>query len=462
MTPKFSICIFTYNRAEYIGASIKSALNQVYQNYEIIIVDDGSDDHTEAVVKSYESSKIKYIKKEHSGAPKTRNRAIAEAKGEYLVWLADDDMLLPAALQYYAIFLNQNPRIDVLYSHIRMFEAESDETTMIKANDWYNKNEDALAFLLKGSPVTDGGCAVRKKIYEEIGNYNEEFSRAQDYEFWTRLVQTQKYILKLVPKYLYLYQIHKSNITGKFNDNTDFRFEVKILEQLIKNNSLEKLFPNLEWNNDRDEAEYQAYYFLAVKHFYIKSSSVGIYYLEKALAKRALNKYEIKKVEEIIERLSQVEKEKIIDVLTQTPDKKIFSKYKTAMLEIDNSNYGKAEQELESILDIISTSKNINYGLELSDIQLLLANIYLVNNNYEKATTLFENVLEDDPSSSEACQGLGELLLINNNIESAKTMFEWAIKNNNQNEVASERLKNINKMLSLPVEHNSILINEEA
>lgn len=462
MTPKFSICIFTYNRAEYIEASIKSALNQTFQNYEIIVVDDGSDDNTEEVVKSFETSKIRYVKKEHSGAPKTRNRAIAEANGEYLVWLADDDMLLPAALQYYSIVLNQDPRIDVLYSHIRMFESESESATPINAADWYNKNDEALAFLLKGSPVTDGGCAVRKKVYDEIGNYNEEFTRAQDYEFWSRLVQTQKYILKLVPKYLYLYRIHKSNITGKFNDNTDFSFEVKILEELINNKSLEKLFPNLNWEKDRDEAEYQAYYFLAVKHFYIKSSSVGIYYLEKALTKRALCKSEIKKIQEIIERFSLVEKQKILDVLTQTPDKKLISKYKEAINEIDKGDFGKAEKELESILEITSNNKNINFEIKLTDIQLLLANIALVNNNYEKSTKLFENVLENDPNSSEACQGLGELLLINKDIESAKIMFEWAMKNDNQNMVASERLQNINKMLNLSVDHNSILISEEA
>lgn len=460
MIPKFSICIFTYNRAEYLSTSIKSALNQIFPDYEIIVVDDGSNDNTEEVVKSFDSAKIKYVKKEHSGAPRTRNRAITEANGEYIVWLADDDMLLPAALQYYSTFLKKDPRIDVLYSHLRMFNSDSENSNPRNATEWYHKNDEALAFLLKGSPVTDGGCAVRKKIYEQIGNYNENFSRAQDYEFWSRLIQKQKYILKLVPKYLYLYRIHNSNITGKFKENTDFSYEVKIINQLLEKNSLEKLFPDFDWKNDVKESEFQAYLFLAMKHLFIKTADIGVSYLEKANKIRDFDTDEIQRLVEIIERFEGEEKDNILNTVNNNSSDNLIKEYESVMKEIEEGNYQTAEKKLDTLFQQISYSKN-NTVLDLADVKILLANICLLNKNYKKATKLFENVLEENPTSSGACQGLGEILLINNDIESAKTMFEWAVIYNNTNNAAFKKLSNLNKILNLPDDHNSVLIAEE-
>src|SRR5690606_31222133 len=92
LDPFISICVPTYNRGNYIEATLRSALESVYSNYEIVVVDDGSTDETAAVVKRLSSEKIRYVLKEHNGGPGTRNRCVAEAKGDFILWLDSDDL----------------------------------------------------------------------------------------------------------------------------------------------------------------------------------------------------------------------------------------------------------------------------------------------------------------------------------------------------------------------------------
>ncbi|MDQ6977908.1 MAG: glycosyltransferase family A protein, partial [Ghiorsea sp.] len=86
-----SIIIPTYNYAEYVHKAVESALNQTYQNIEIIVVDDGSTDNTAAVMQAY-AEQVIYIQQENQGAAAARNRGLLEAKGDFICFLDADDM----------------------------------------------------------------------------------------------------------------------------------------------------------------------------------------------------------------------------------------------------------------------------------------------------------------------------------------------------------------------------------
>ena len=96
-----SIIMPSYNTEDYIGESIQSVINQTYSNWELIIVDDCSNDNTDNVVKPFlADSRIKYFKNEHnSGAAVTRNKALREAKGEWIAFLDSDDLWMPEKLE---------------------------------------------------------------------------------------------------------------------------------------------------------------------------------------------------------------------------------------------------------------------------------------------------------------------------------------------------------------------------
>jgi glycosyltransferase involved in cell wall biosynthesis len=97
---KISIIMATYNRANYLPRAVNSVLNQSYPNIELIIIDDGSADNTEEVVKSFKDNRIRFIKNEHNqGMSVARNRGFDSAGGDYLALFDDDDELLPGALE---------------------------------------------------------------------------------------------------------------------------------------------------------------------------------------------------------------------------------------------------------------------------------------------------------------------------------------------------------------------------
>ena len=85
-TPRFTVAMATYNRAEWVGASIQSVLQQSFEDFEYVIVDDGSTDDTASVVRSFSDPRIKFVQKPvNEGRPATRNRVVAESTGEYIL-----------------------------------------------------------------------------------------------------------------------------------------------------------------------------------------------------------------------------------------------------------------------------------------------------------------------------------------------------------------------------------------
>src|SRR2546429_9117536 len=98
--PKVSVIIPTYNRAEFLCSAITSVLNQTFHNFEIIVVDDASQDHTREVMNSLGDKRIRYIRHEkNKGVAATRNTGLVNAKGTYIAFLDDDDEWLPEKLQ---------------------------------------------------------------------------------------------------------------------------------------------------------------------------------------------------------------------------------------------------------------------------------------------------------------------------------------------------------------------------
>ena len=104
-----SIIMPSWNTGRFIAESIQSVINQTYENWELLIVDDCSTDNTDEVVRKFKDLRIKYFKNEHnSGAALTRNRAMREAQGEWIAFLDSDDLWSPDKLEKQIAFMNEN------------------------------------------------------------------------------------------------------------------------------------------------------------------------------------------------------------------------------------------------------------------------------------------------------------------------------------------------------------------
>ena len=247
-TPLISILTPSYNRANYIESVITSALEQDYPNFEIVIVDDGSTDNTADLIKNFDDQRIKFVAKEHSGAPSTRNRCIEEAAGEYVLWLDSDDELLPGVLTHYANILHQHSGTDIVYGDLQSFDEQGDNE--IYRYEDLHKEKNLLSKMLRGCLIPNGGTLVRKELYNMFGGYNEGFRRAHDYEFWTRVAEQAN--IKHSGIISYRWRWHDANISSGV-ERIDTSFEAGVLKNSCTRFGLHEIFPQLNWE-DPDKA----------------------------------------------------------------------------------------------------------------------------------------------------------------------------------------------------------------
>jgi len=185
--PTVSVIIPTYNRAYLIGRAIQSVLNQTYQDFEIIVVDDGSTDDTEEIVRGFKDKRIGYIRHEkNKGAAAARNIGIKAAKSEYIAFQDSDDEWLPEKLEkQMKVFENAPPEVGVVYT----------DFLRIKGNkkihipfSWVTQKEGNIhKELLKGNFVTTQSVVIRKKCFKKSGVFEENLSRLQDWELFIRV-----------------------------------------------------------------------------------------------------------------------------------------------------------------------------------------------------------------------------------------------------------------------------------
>jgi glycosyltransferase involved in cell wall biosynthesis/GT2 family glycosyltransferase len=190
--PKVSIVIPVYNGSNYIEKAIDSALNQTYENIEIIVVNDGSNDdyRTEKICKSY-GNKIKYFSKENGGVASALNIGIEKMTGEYFSWLSHDDMYYPEKIQSQVDTLNKlNDKKTIIYSGLDIIDENDNH---IEYQDYASKykKEDLNKPLFAFFHLALNGCAmlIHKSHFDKVGLFNEDLPTTQDYDLWFRILR---------------------------------------------------------------------------------------------------------------------------------------------------------------------------------------------------------------------------------------------------------------------------------
>ncbi len=192
----FSIIMPTYNRKDIVGKSIDSVLQQTYQNFELIIVDDGSTDNTKDFIqkqyaKELKSGKIKYIYKENSGVCPTRNVGLQHAKNEWITYIDSDNLLFPNFLEVFVRNIQKHKN--------KTFYAEW--KTMNKGKIFSNKFD--YNKLLKANFIDLGVFAHHRSVYEKLGGFDENMTRLVDWDLIA--TYTKKYVPYFIPVPVMLY-----------------------------------------------------------------------------------------------------------------------------------------------------------------------------------------------------------------------------------------------------------------
>lgn len=208
--PKVSIIIPSFNNEKYIGYAISSVLNQTYQNIEIIVVDDNSQDDTEKVVKSFENKDLTYIKlNKNMGASAAKNIGIQKSTGEYIAFLDSDDMYdkdkIDAQIDIIELDNSQGSDVGVVYCGIKIIDENAKVISEILAEgrEWDGINN---------GDFIGATALVKRECFDNIGLFDPNLKYFEDMDLYFR-IHKNGYNFNFAQKPLYLYRIHANNVS---------------------------------------------------------------------------------------------------------------------------------------------------------------------------------------------------------------------------------------------------------
>ena len=207
--PKVSVIIPTFNRAQYIAAAIESVLNQTYKDFEIIVVDDGSNDNTREVLEAF-MNRIKYIYKKNAGTASARNVGIKNAQGEYIAFLDSDDLFLPKKLEIQVPILDKHPEIGFVYSDSFYFKGKSRCSVLMRS---IRPSSDGriLNRLFMNTNIIPGSLLFRKVCFEKVGLFDESLQFNEDTDMLFRISIQYKAYFSGYPSAMYRVHLHSKS-----------------------------------------------------------------------------------------------------------------------------------------------------------------------------------------------------------------------------------------------------------
>ena len=223
MKQKISICIPTYNRRKYLKETIESVLAQTYKDYEIVIVDDGSTDGTEQVLKEA-GYPVRYYWQQNSGDAAARNKLVELAQGQYIAFLDSDDLLIPDAIERMTRAVAAESKEVIVYGPYLRIDENGQVFGKCKRK-LYSGN--ITGRLFQDILIHSCGSMLPKRTLEEAGGFDTSLPVCSDYDLWLRL--SLKYRFIALPEPTFKRRRHSGNLSLRSTQNRIT--ELKVLER---------------------------------------------------------------------------------------------------------------------------------------------------------------------------------------------------------------------------------------
>ncbi len=254
--PLVSVLIVAYNHEKYIAQAIESVLASTYQNWELIVVDDKSQDRTVEIAKSYEAkdNRIKlYINETNLGDYPNRNKAASYAKGKYLKYVDGDDLIYPYGLEQLVFYMEQFP--DAAYGLCSLSQDDSKiYPFMLSPQDAYKRHYINNLWTFHKAPLSS---IIRKEFFDKVGGFTGK-QHLGDFELWNIL--SKKYNVVLMPGGIVWHRTHDEQISfdNKTIPSVNLKYIILQKELLLHNdcplNEKDKLFAVKK--TERSQARY--------------------------------------------------------------------------------------------------------------------------------------------------------------------------------------------------------------
>ena len=226
--PKASIIVPAYNAAQYISKTLDSILNQSFQDFEIVIIDDGSSDQTASIIDQYDDPRIRYHHQANSGKPAIpRNRAIKKARGEFIFIFDSDDIMLPEKLATTIECMEQTPQAGLAFTGFACIDEgghvinpdflapyetlHSLEKIAVSDNAYLIQAREALKGLAVSNYLGTSGVAIRRGVFEQVGGFDEDVRNSDDYLMWQAIASCYGFIY--IPAIFHQYRVRSGSIS---------------------------------------------------------------------------------------------------------------------------------------------------------------------------------------------------------------------------------------------------------
>lgn len=268
--PKVSVIIPAYNALRFLPATIASVLAQTFQDFEVVVVDDGSADGTATWVRGHSDPRIHLVEQSNQGAAVARNAGIANATGEYIAFLDADDLWEPTKLAQQVACLDTRLEVGLVHTAIRYIDEHGDKVNRVLG---VRGSGEVWREVVIYNPVRCGSTPlVRCDCFRTVGVFDPDLSFAEDWDMWIRI--SARYHFAVIDQPLVLYRQHETNMTKGYQAiMPNF---IKVIEQAFRNAPVDSAFL-------KREAYGRAYLFAAWRAFFAGALEEATSFRKRAL-----------------------------------------------------------------------------------------------------------------------------------------------------------------------------------
>ncbi len=271
MLSKVSVIIPAYNALHFLPQTVESALAQTWQDFELLIVDDGSSDGTRDWVFQQHDSRIRMVQKPNGGLAAARNTGINTTQGEYIAFLDADDLWEPTKLERQVACLDARPEVGLVHTAIRYIDEQGREINRV-----LGVQGDGAVWkeVVVHNPVRCGSTPlVRRECFEVVGVFDPTLTFSEDWDMWLRIASS--YHFATINEPLTLYRQHNTNMTK------GYQVIMPNLEKII-----ERAFQNAPAESAvlKQESYGRAYLFAAWRAFFAHDFSMAKMLQKQAFA----------------------------------------------------------------------------------------------------------------------------------------------------------------------------------
>ena len=288
--PLISVVLSVYNGEKYLADAVESILKQTYQNFEFIIIDDGSTDGSLEIIRSYDDERIMFISRENKGLIASLNGGIEQAKGKYIARMDADDISLSSRFEEQVVFMEMHEEVGICGTAIIGFGEEMKE----RISTYATEDRRLKSELLFSSVFAHPTVMMRKELMDKYNlRYEKEFLHAEDFALWSRMAQHTKF--SNLKKPLLKYRVLKESITREADKDIETRYQtIKAIFEM----SLEKL--GIENNEEENRLHFNLTVNSRIAENNMSFDALNSYFLKILEANRKKKVFDMKELKKVL------------------------------------------------------------------------------------------------------------------------------------------------------------------